>query len=597
MPKLKLPPFPARRALPWMMAAALVLCALFFFFSLAPPAVFRVPGSSDTPIVLPLEDYSAADGAAPGEQIYRFPCPELLSMDESLCVYLTHQYISIFLDDHLLYQCSEPDAGRVTPGRYWAVAPLKKMDAGHTLLLVVRSADPTDIRPVPLAVITDKNALLFDTLNSEWPQLISGMLCFVIGLIYVIIAVSMRLPPRSRGSILYLGLFTLVFGVCRTADLRAVTLIASLSASPGAPQLLFCLSLAGFVLTPLLIACFLSFEHSQERTYHRLSLLIGLGTLLSLLLQLTGLLKYQTLALLSNLLWSLEFSVSLFLSLRNLLRRWEGSYQQWLQCLYAALSAATLADLALYQVGRVQRPFEITLYVFLLHSVVRGLYNIRFFLRQRDQLHQMEIRLSNQRMSMLISQIRPHFIFNTMNTIYSLCDQDPALAKQAIHDFSRFLRIHFETMDQQQPIPFSQELELVRFYLSIEQVRFQDALSVRYDIDCTDFSLPPLSLQPLAENAVRHGIRQKSGPGTVTISTRESGSEWIVSVRDDGAGFDPSLLDAEEAGRHIGIANVQARLRQMCGGMLTLSSAPGQGTTATIRIPKEGFPSYDDSDR
>ena len=120
-------------------------------------------------------------------------------------------------------------------------------------------------------------------------------------------------------------------------------------------------------------------------------------------------------------------------------------------------------------------------------------------------------------------------------------------------------------------------------------MRFEDALRVRYDIACTDFRIPTLTLQPLAENAVRHGVRgSKKAAGTVTIATREYGDRYEVTITDDGLGFDPDAPPANDGRSHVGIPNVRERLRRVCGGELRIESVPGQGTTATIFLHKEG---------
>lgn len=186
-----------------------------------------------------------------------------------------------------------------------------------------------------------------------------------------------------------------------------------------------------------------------------------------------------------------------------------------------------------------------------------------------------------QQMQIMISQIQPHFLHNTLSVIYSLCDADTELAKEAILKFSGYLRNNMLTLRSTEPVPFSQELEHTKTYLWIEKERFGDILKVEYDINATDFRLPALSLQPLVENAVKYGVRSREEGGTVTISTRREDGKIRVSVTDDGMGFDP--LTYQNDGRtHIGIENVRSRLKQMCGGALEIESAPGKGTTATI---------------
>lgn len=201
--------------------------------------------------------------------------------------------------------------------------------------------------------------------------------------------------------------------------------------------------------------------------------------------------------------------------------------------------------------------------------------------RTREQ----ELR-ERQRMQLMISQIKPHFLYNTLGSIEDLCLSDPAAASEAVARFSEYLRGNLAMISADKMIPFKQELAHTRLYLELEQTRFKDALQVVYDVGCTDFFLPPLTLEPLVENAVRHGVRMKpDGRGTVTVTTRETEDAYEISVLDDGPGFDPSAVP-DDGKPHIGIKNVRERLA-VNGCTLTIRSAGESGTIATIRIGKE----------
>ena len=194
---------------------------------------------------------------------------------------------------------------------------------------------------------------------------------------------------------------------------------------------------------------------------------------------------------------------------------------------------------------------------------------------------------TGQRVQLSLSQIKPHFLYNALNTIEALCSEDPALAATAIEDFSQYLRANMEFIDQKGPIRFEKELEHTRIYLKIEKMRFEDALQIRYDVTCTDFYIPALTLEPLVENAIRHGIRKnKGGRGTVSIMTRQTADHFEVVITDDGPGFDPAKMP-DDGKLHVGIDNVRERLWRVCGGTLKIKSAPGKGTEATILLPGE----------
>jgi len=196
---------------------------------------------------------------------------------------------------------------------------------------------------------------------------------------------------------------------------------------------------------------------------------------------------------------------------------------------------------------------------------------------------------ARQRIQIMLSQIQPHFLYNTLSVIQDLCHSDPARAEIATVAFSQYLRGNMDSLLSETTIPFEDEWKHTRGYLDLEQMRFEGKLKVRYDIGCTSFDLPPLSLQPIVENAVNHGVRANpDGAGIVTIATREYPDRYEITVTDTGPGFDPDNPPEKQGRTHVGVQNVRERLAGLCDGTLTIASQIGRGTTATISLPKEG---------
>ena len=185
----------------------------------------------------------------------------------------------------------------------------------------------------------------------------------------------------------------------------------------------------------------------------------------------------------------------------------------------------------------------------------------------------------------MLSQMKPHFIFNTLNTIYHLCDIDPEKAKSTLSSFSTYLRNNINNLGQSEMIFFEKELSFVNAYLDIEKVRFDDELLISFDIGVTNFKLPVLTVQPIVENAVKHGTSKKEGVSHLHIATRETEAFFEIEIRDTGVGFDASHIQSD-GNNHIGIDNVRQRLKSLCNGTLTIESSLGVGTTALIKIPK-----------
>ena len=204
--------------------------------------------------------------------------------------------------------------------------------------------------------------------------------------------------------------------------------------------------------------------------------------------------------------------------------------------------------------------------------------------RLEAEKNMVEAELKDSRISIMLSQIQPHFIYNTLGTIERMCLKDPQKAFDLVRNFSLYLRGNFSELDSVTPIRFADEIKHVEYYVNIEKVRFPD-MSIEYDVEATEFVLPALSIQPLVENAIKHGLMRLETGGTVKIHSYETPTHFCVEVTDDGVGFDTDAPIDEK--KHVGLRNIRGRLKAMINGDLVLESKPGVGTKAMIMIPKE----------
>lgn len=234
---------------------------------------------------------------------------------------------------------------------------------------------------------------------------------------------------------------------------------------------------------------------------------------------------------------------------------------------------------------------------FLTITIVAILY---FATIQRDlslEIKKKDLALSHSRTAIMFSQIKPHFLFNSLSSIAQLCDEDPQKAKETIIEFSTYLRNNMDSLSNDGLYSIEKELRLVENYLKLEKAIYGDALNISFAVGVKDFFLPPLTIQPIVENAIKHGIGQREGGGSIEIATYEDkpgNSEnksdrgyFCVTIKDDGVGYDPHRTEtAVKDGReYIGINNVRLRLAALCGGSLEINSTINKGTIATIRIP------------
>ncbi|MDC7295394.1 histidine kinase [Butyrivibrio sp. DSM 10294] len=230
-------------------------------------------------------------------------------------------------------------------------------------------------------------------------------------------------------------------------------------------------------------------------------------------------------------------------------------------------------------------PLLVTLSVAFIHSfiqVARDLLSMQ---------HQAEI--SRMQADLVTSRLKPHFIYNVLNSIYSLVDISQVEAKHAISLFAGYLRTNLIDIDNHRLIPFEKELEHVKDYLSIEAIRFGDKIHVEYDINAVDFKIPPLALMTVVENAINYAVEKKNRGGSISIRSGKGSSGYYVTVSDTGDGFDASKISLTElttdsnGKRHVGLYSTAYRLRNMCGGDLKIESQPGKGTVVTLEIKGE----------
>lgn len=177
------------------------------------------------------------------------------------------------------------------------------------------------------------------------------------------------------------------------------------------------------------------------------------------------------------------------------------------------------------------------------------------------------------------NRLKPHFVNNILSSIFYLCESDPQRAQKVSMDFSAYMMNIIERLDNHSTAPFSKELDLIKAYIAIEDLRLEDKLKSDFDIYISDFEVPPMSLEPLVEIAVKHNIAAKPEGGTVTIATRRLAEEGVqIKISDTGVGFDPTDPDFDQTD----LQNVRSRLKSELGADLTIDSAPGQDTVFTI---------------
>lgn len=226
--------------------------------------------------------------------------------------------------------------------------------------------------------------------------------------------------------------------------------------------------------------------------------------------------------------------------------------------------------------------YVILLFIFLVDGAKQVVLDHQASIKNKKLKEELE----QSRITVMLSQIQPHFLYNSLTSVMDLCDWDPKQAKSAIADFADYLRGNLASLRNENLISFETELRHIEKYLRLEKLRFREELEIVYDIQSKDFMLPALSVQPLVENAVKHGVGQKVGGGSVMIHTRETDTEYIICIKDNGVGFNTENTNEEDGESHVGIENTRKRLDMMLKARVEIESTKGIGTTACIMIPK-----------
>ena len=192
--------------------------------------------------------------------------------------------------------------------------------------------------------------------------------------------------------------------------------------------------------------------------------------------------------------------------------------------------------------------------------------------------------ITDRKISLILARIEPHFLSEALDDISNI-EGNPEETRNALIKFKTYLEENIGTMSQMAPIKFEKELEHVKIYTDLEKLRFKDNVNVVFDIRVSSFLIPSMTVQMMVENAIKHGITQKENGGTVTVRTSHQGKDIVITVADDGVGFDVNA-PRDPSRSHIGLDNLEARIKDM-GGTFKITSTPGKGTVAMIFLPTD----------
>lgn len=518
---------------------------------------------------------------------YSFTVSESYERDSHLVFYMEHQSVEVYLDDALVYSLkpAEDIPFIKTAGSNWVSIPLYREDAGKQIRVVITSAYGSDRSGKITFLIGSELEIYMDQLRRDMLQLILSGLTVFAGLGFLCVAGYSLLVNKTGKDLLALGGFAVVVGLWRFFSTGFSSVFIA-----DKPVFLSCLSIAMVMISvlPLIGVLKLWYDKTDSRMLDRYRIGAALICIVQLLLQFFGVVDLCEMYPVTYVV--IIFGV--FVMIGNAVfvhLKYPGKYRKIsLRDFSGILGVGIVADIIIYSVQGTASCLIFTLLAFLCYVVIVGIFNraeqIRVQ-RENDQLlEEKEQQLTQSRITAMLSQIRSHFVFNVLNAISGMCKYDPEKADKTVVRFARYLRANIDIMQDDQAITFRSDLRHVEDYVALEQVRFGDQIQFVTDIAVEQFLIPPLILQPIVENAIKHGLTPKPSGGTIILRTWADESNIYIAIQDDGVGFDPAAVNKDKS---VGLKNVRYRLQYTMRGSLDVKSAPGKGTTVTVSIPRK----------
>lgn len=511
---------------------------------------------------------------------YQFLIPATLDRDAYLAFYTVHQYVQVYLDGANIYSLmpSSELSFMKTTGSNWNMIPIYREDAGKELRVTIIPVYENVRNRQVAFLLGSELAIYTDRLSQDIVVLLFSGITVFVGFVFCLIAAYSLLTDKSGGSLLALGIFAILLGCCRFTDTRFSPFLCV-----EKPVLLFYISIVAMMYGIIALI-------KAQQDWLRVTIADGYCIVVSvcymvlLVLQLCGILDLR------EMLWLVHgfiFVGIMLLSADRITKRKsdkEDGASKSKQVILWILAFGIFLDAAIYYTQRTSSGLLFTLLAFLCYVIYMGLQFIFRYVKQEKVLVEQQQQILQGRIIAMMSQIRSHFIFNVLNAISGMCKYDPEKADRTIVYFARYLRNNIDILEDDSPVPFSVALRHLEDYIALEQVRFGDKIEFVTDITVEQFTMPSLILQPIVENAIKHGLLPKPSGGIITLHTWENEDSIQISIQDDGVGFDRKALEKKET---VGLNNVRARLQYIMQGSLEIESNPGCGTTVTISIPKE----------
>lgn len=530
---------------------------------------------------------------------YTFRLPGDIDANTNSCLgfYTVHQYVKVYIDEECVYSICPSDKNRMTKtvGSNWTMIPLTSEDIKKSVRVeLIPVYESFRNREVVFEVGTGLD-IYRNRLRKDLPQILFGGIAILIGVLFICIA-GYDVIKKHRGSdIVALGEFSALLGVWRLTDTRFTPFMF-----PDNTLLVYYISMTALMLAIVPVMKWMkNYCPDRFKSWIDIYMVIALlNCIVQLMLQIMGLVDVRQSLIVTQALIVGGFLLDTGIFLYEK-KTCGDKYRMPLgNKLLFLCEVGVIADILQYYVRGNSSGLLFSLCAIVIYILIMGVASLyrygeqeitlakqeRLLIEKERKIVIQERKLTESRIKAMMSQIRSHFIFNVLANISTYCKIDPAKADQALIRFARYLRKNISFIEKDTVVPFDEELEQVEDYVALEQLRFPDRIAFVKEIATSSFSIPPLTIQPLVENAIKHGLVEHGRSGTIIVNTQRTGNEIRIRVMDDGVGFDANEEEREES---VGIRNVRYRIENMVHGSLTIESTKGNGTTVTITIPVE----------
>lgn len=521
---------------------------------------------------------------------YTFTLDNNIDTGTTLAFYTVHQYVEVWIEEEKVFSIMPSTDKHMikTVGSNWTMIPVYREDEGKEVRIEITPVYESFRNRQVDFLIGSELAIYKDRLIKDLPQLVLGIMAVFVGVVFACVA-GYNIRKKKRGKSLFaLGIFSVMMGFWRLTDTRFTPFLRK-----DKPVLLFYVSVTMLMLGMIPLMKWIEdyFTKKSRRILNYYCIGVASLCLIQLILQFLGVFDIRENLYVTHVAIGVGVILAIGVVIYERIKFPQKAKMPLGNKLPFICFAGVLADVIAFYIKGNSSGLVYSLFAFLFYIVFMGIATMNNYsekeleLAEKErQLAEKDRQLTDRRIASMMSQIRSHFIFNVLTTISTYCKLDPKKADNALVRFSRYLRKNINIIEEEGLIAFDMELEQLEDYIALEQLRFEDRILFEKQIETSSFEIPPLTIQPIVENAIKHGLIEQGKSGTICLHTKRKIGYVEITVTDDGIGFVPEECEKEDS---VGIRNVRYRLEHMVGGVLTIESAPGEGTRVTITIPTE----------